>query len=108
MKEAIELSEKAMRSNEGGPFGCVIVKNDKIIGRGSNQVNVNIDPTAHAEMVAIRDACRTWHHLISMDVKYILHVSLAHALALFIGHARKKFIMLIQGETPLTLASMIH
>lgn len=58
MNEAIELSEKAMRNNEGGPFGCVIVKDDKIIGRGSNQVNANNDPTAHAEMVAIRDACK--------------------------------------------------
>lgn len=58
MKEAIELSEKAMRNNEGGPFGCVIVKDDKIIGRGSNQVHARNDPTAHAEIEAIRDACK--------------------------------------------------
>ena len=58
MQEAIELSEKAMQNNGGGPFGCVIVKDAKIIGRGSNQVNANNDPTAHAEMVAIRDACK--------------------------------------------------
>ena len=59
MKEAIELSEKGMRNNEGGPFGCVIVKGDTIIGKGNNLVNVTNDPTSHAEIVAIRDACNT-------------------------------------------------
>ena len=59
MHEAIELSEKGMRNNEGGPFGCVIVKDDKIIGRGNNQVNATNDPTTHAEIVAIREACNT-------------------------------------------------
>ncbi len=57
MQEAIDLSEKGMRNNEGGPFGCVIVKDDKIIGRGNNQVMATNDPTAHAEIVAIREAC---------------------------------------------------
>ena len=59
MNEAIELSEKGMRNNEGGPFGCVIVKDDKIIGRGNNQVCTTNDPTAHAEIIAIRAACKT-------------------------------------------------
>ncbi len=59
MQEAIELSEKGMRNNEGGPFGCVIIKDNKIIGRGNNQVSVTNDPTAHAELVAIREACNT-------------------------------------------------
>ncbi|MEJ7822963.1 MAG: nucleoside deaminase, partial [Chitinophagaceae bacterium] len=45
-------------NNEGGPFGCVIVKDDKIIGRGNNKVTSSNDPTAHAEVVAIRDACK--------------------------------------------------
>ncbi len=58
MMEAIALSQKGIDSNEGGPFGCVIVKDDKIIGRGNNKVINNIDPTAHAEIVAIREACR--------------------------------------------------
>ena len=58
MMEAIALSQKGMDSNEGGPFGCVIVKDDTIIGRGHNRVINDIDPTAHAEIVAIRDACR--------------------------------------------------
>ena len=58
MKEAIELSLSGCTSNEGGPFGCVIVKDDKIVGRGNNKVLGNNDPTAHAEIVAIRDACK--------------------------------------------------
>jgi tRNA(Arg) A34 adenosine deaminase TadA len=57
MQAAIELARKGMNSNTGGPFGCVIVKDDKIIGRGCNCVASQNDPTAHAEVVAIRDAC---------------------------------------------------
>ena len=57
MMEAIMLSQEGMDNNEGGPFGCIIVKDDKIIGRGNNKVICNVDPTAHAEIVAIRDAC---------------------------------------------------
>lgn len=58
MLEAITLSQNGVRNNEGGPFGCVIVKDDKIIGRGNNRVTSSNDPTAHAEVVAIRDACK--------------------------------------------------
>lgn len=58
MQEAINLSQNGMNNNEGGPFGCVIVKGDEIIGRGNNKVMCNNDPTAHAEVVAIRDACK--------------------------------------------------
>lgn len=58
MIEAIALSKNGVRNNEGGPFGCVIVKDDKIVGRGNNQVTSTNDPTAHAEVVAIRDACK--------------------------------------------------
>ena len=58
MQEAINLSRKALSDNEGGPFGCVIVKGDRIIGRGHNMVTSSNDPTAHAEVVAIRDACK--------------------------------------------------
>ncbi len=57
MQEAIALSKQGMENNEGGPFGCVIVKDDKIVGRGNNKVTSTNDPTAHAEVVAIRDAC---------------------------------------------------
>jgi tRNA(Arg) A34 adenosine deaminase TadA len=59
MNDAIALSQNGVRNNEGGPFGCVIVKGDTIIGRGNNRVTSSNDPTAHAEVVAIRDACKT-------------------------------------------------
>jgi guanine deaminase len=58
MLEAIALSLRGMENNEGGPFGCVIVKNNVIIARGNNQVISTNDPTAHAEINAIRNACR--------------------------------------------------
>jgi len=58
MQEAIELARYGMENNHGGPFGCIIVKNGLIIGRGNNRVLVDNDPTAHAEVVAIRDACK--------------------------------------------------
>ena len=57
MLRAIELSIKSA-NDTGGPFGCVIVKDDKIIGEGSNKVTFSNDPTAHAEIVAIRAACK--------------------------------------------------
>jgi len=59
MKEAISLSEKSVQDDEGGPFGCIIVKDNKIIGRGNNKVTSTNDPTAHAEIIAIREACKT-------------------------------------------------
>ena len=52
------LSRKGMQNGQGGPFGCVIVKGDEIIGEGCNMVTSSNDPTAHAEVVAIRDACK--------------------------------------------------
>jgi len=58
MQEAILLSQHGMIKNEGGPFGCIIVKDDKIVGRGNNKVSSTNDPTAHAEVTAIRDACK--------------------------------------------------
>ena len=58
MQEAIQLSLNGVVNNEGGPFGCVIVKGDEIVGRGNNKVTSSNDPTAHAEVTAIRDACK--------------------------------------------------
>ena len=58
MRAAIRLSIDMMRCGKGGPFGAVIVKGNKIVGRGCNEVTSTNDPTAHAEIVAIRDACR--------------------------------------------------
>ena len=65
MLRAIDLSLKSVNS-DGGPFGCVIVKNNSIIAEGSNQVTKNNDPTAHAEIVTIRNACKK---LNSFDLK---------------------------------------
>lgn len=59
MREAIQLSIHRMEAGEGGPFGAVIVKDGKIIGRGWNRVTSSNDPTAHAEIMAIREACKT-------------------------------------------------
>lgn len=58
MREAIRLSIRTMRRGEGGPFGAVVAKDGKIVGRGCNVVTSANDPTAHAEIAAIRDACR--------------------------------------------------
>jgi len=59
MREAIRLAREGMERNDGGPFGCVIVRNGEVVGRGWNRVTSSNDPTAHAEVVAIRDACAT-------------------------------------------------
>jgi tRNA(Arg) A34 adenosine deaminase TadA len=59
MREAIELSRENVRTGNGGPFGAVIVRNGTVIARGTNLVTSTNDPTAHAEIVAIRAACRT-------------------------------------------------
>jgi tRNA(Arg) A34 adenosine deaminase TadA len=58
MWEAIRLSIQNIREGSGGPFACVIVKDNKIIARGTNTVTSTNDPTAHAEIVAIRNACK--------------------------------------------------
>lgn len=65
MKKAIEIAIKGMDANEGGPFGCIVVKDGKIIGRGNNSVTLTNDPTAHAEIIAIREAC---NHLNSFQL----------------------------------------
>lgn len=59
MKIAKELAEDNLKTNVGGPFGACVVKDSKIIGKGSNHVISNNDPTAHAEIMAIREACKT-------------------------------------------------
>lgn len=58
MKEAIELSINNVKTGKGGPFGAVVVKDGKIIARGTNSVTSSNDPTAHAEVNAIREACK--------------------------------------------------
>lgn len=58
MKLAIDLAEDNIKTNVGGPFGACIVKDNQIVGKGSNHVLKNNDPTAHAEIMAIREACK--------------------------------------------------
>ena len=58
LDRAIELSRAGMRAHEGGPFGSVVVLDGQVVGEGWNRVTSTADPTAHAEVVAIRDACR--------------------------------------------------
>jgi tRNA(Arg) A34 adenosine deaminase TadA len=62
MRAAIELAKEGMLTGKGGPFGCVIVKDGEIVGQGNNSVLATNDPTAHAEVVAIRDACKNLNH----------------------------------------------
>lgn len=57
MKEAVKEAYEGINKGHGGPFGCVIVREGKIIGKGHNKVILNQDPTCHGEMEAIRDAC---------------------------------------------------
>lgn len=57
MMRAIELAREGVEADAGGPFGCVIVKDGEIVGEGNNRVTSTNDPTAHAEVVAIREAC---------------------------------------------------
>jgi guanine deaminase len=58
MRYAISLAQNGITDGRGGPFGCVVVKNGEIVGEGCNEVTSTNDPTAHAEIVAIRNACR--------------------------------------------------
>jgi len=67
MARAIQLSLDNVLSGHGGPFGAVIVKDGDIIAEGSNRVTVTNDPTAHAEVVAIREACSRLHSFTLKD-----------------------------------------
>ncbi len=70
MREAIGLSVRKMRRGGGGPFGAVIVRGDRLVAQGWNRVTSANDPTAHAEIVAIRRACRRLKvfHLTDCDL----------------------------------------
>ena len=59
MKIAIDEARNGINAGHGGPFGCVIVRNGNIIGKGHNEVVKNTDPTCHGEMMAIHNACKT-------------------------------------------------
>ncbi len=59
MQAAIDLSAEAVGDDAGGPFGAIVVRGAEVVGRGRNRVLVDKDPSAHAEILAIRDACRS-------------------------------------------------
>jgi guanine deaminase len=70
LREAIALAREGIGKGKGGPFGCVVVRDGQVIGRGYNLVTSTNDPTAHAEVVAIRDACNKLgnHQLTDCDI----------------------------------------
>ena len=70
LDRAVELSREGIQSGNGGPFGCVIVLGDRIVGEGCNMVTSTNDPTAHAEVVAVRNACKELNdfQLLGCDV----------------------------------------
>ena len=90
LEKAIELSRQGMTNKHGGPFGCIIVRNNDIVGEGCNMVIATNDPTAHAEIVAIRDACQKLKTFQLHDCVSIPAVNLAPCvLVLFTGLVQK-------------------
>ena len=75
MQRAIELSINSA-NNDGGPFGCVVTRDNQIIAEGANKVTLSNDTTAHAEIVAIREACKKLNTKYGL---YILHTKVARA-----------------------------
>ena len=67
LRHAIDLARSGIEDRNGGPFGCVVVRDGLIVGEGCNRVTSDNDPTAHAEIVAIRDACRRLGHFQLTD-----------------------------------------
>ena len=57
LQQAVELARQGIEHGRGGPFGCIVVRDGVVVGKGCNMVTSTNDPTAHAEVVAIRDAC---------------------------------------------------
>ena len=95
MKKANENAIEGIKNKEGGPFGAVIVdKEGNIIANGNNKVIKNNDPTAHAEIIAIREACKK---LNTYDLKdYILYTSCAYQQRY--GQTLKLYIMVVQEK----------
>ena len=108
MLRAIELSINSVNT-AGGPFGCVIVKENKIIAEGSNKVTSSNDPTAHAEVVAIREACKKLNtfNLVGCDL-YTSCEPCPMCLSAIIGHILIIFFMQILEMMQKKLILMTH
>lgn len=93
MREAIDLSVRTMRRGRGGPFGAVVIRGGEVIARGWNQVTSSNDPTAHAEIVAIRRACRRLKtfHLGQCDLYTSCEPCPMCLSAIYWAHVRKVF-----------------
>ena len=93
MREAIDLSVRTMRRGRGGPFGAVVIRGGEVIARGWNQVTSSNDPTAHAEIVAIRSACRRLKtfHLGQCDLYTSCEPCPMCLSAIYWAHVRKVF-----------------
>ena len=93
MREAIHLSVRTMRRGGGGPFGAVVIRGGAVIARGWNQVTSSNDPTAHAEIVAIRRACRRLKtfHLGQCDLYTSCEPCPMCLSAIYWGHVRRVY-----------------
>lgn len=108
MRKAIVLAEENV-VNGGGPFGAVIARNGEIIATGVNRVTAGHDPTAHAEVSAIRAACKNWAHSICPAARYIFHVSLVLcAWAQSIGRISTRCTMATTKPMPSVSVLTIH
>lgn len=100
MRRAVELSAQSVR-NGGGPFGAVIVRDGEIVGEASNSVTKDNDPTAHAEVNAIRRAAQNWALSILTGVIFILPASRVPCVSgLFIGRTSHIFIIATPVRMP--------
>lgn len=106
MQEAIRQSKERMEEGKGGPFGAVVVKDGKIVATGYNQVTSLNDPTAHAEVMAIREACKKLgsFQLEGCELPVVNPVPCAWVLS--IGPGPTKYIMQVPRKMLLKQALM--
>jgi guanine deaminase len=109
MQEAVKIGLDGMRKSEGGPFGCVIVKDNEIIGRGCNKVITENDPTAHAEVVAIRDACKNLQNFQLSDCEiYATSEPCPMCMGAIYWARPKEYFMQIRAKMQPALVLTIH
>ena len=99
MRRVLELAQQGMSNGHGGPFGCVIVKNGEVVGEAHNEVLSSNDPTAHAELLAVRRASaklKTFN-LVRLralhEWRALLHVHVEHA----VGPGRSRLLHAVNG-----------